>query len=82
MTTTDTKLQIAEPYFTPEQVAEHLQVSKDTILRLFANRDGVIDVAPPSTTPQFRRRRRPKRSLRISQSALERFLHEPKTKSR
>jgi hypothetical protein len=78
----DTKLQIAEPYFTPEQVAEHLQISKDTAIRLFANRDGVIDVAPPPSTPQFRRRRRPKRSLRISKSALDMFLREQQPRSR
>jgi hypothetical protein len=77
----DTK-PIAEPYFTVEAVAEHLQISKDTTVRLFADRPGVIDVAPPPTTPQFRRRRRPKRHLRISQSALERFLREQKPKTR
>lgn len=81
MTVTDTKL-IAEPYFTVEAIAEHLSISKDTVIRLFADRPGVIDVAPPPSTTQFRRRRRPKRNLRIPQSALDRFLREQRPKGR
>jgi len=53
------------PYFTSEQVAKILQVSTDTVYRLFEGKAGVLDFGFPE-----RRSKRIRRMLRIPPSAL------------
>jgi len=52
-------------YFTSEQVAKILQVSTDTVYRLFEGKAGVLDLGFPE-----RRNKRIRRMLRIPPSAL------------
>jgi len=57
-------------FFTVEEVAKMLKVSRDTITRRFESEPGVIDLGTPT-----RRCKRRYRVLRIPASALNRFLH-------
>lgn len=58
-----------EQYLTVAEVAEMLDVSRDTVRRMFANEPGVVNVGP-----QRSRTGRPYRVLRIPRSVLERVL--------
>jgi predicted ArsR family transcriptional regulator len=58
-----------EQYLTVAEVAKMLDVSKDTVRRMFTEEPGVIDVGA-----QRRRASRPYRILRIPRSVLERVL--------
>ena len=64
-------------YLTPEEVAETLGVSVNTVIRRFGERDGVIDLG--SQTSCHKRR---KRMLRISSAALDRYLEEKQVAKR
>jgi hypothetical protein len=57
-----------EDVFTVAEVAEKLQVKRDTVRRLFVNEPGVIVISFP------RRGRRAYRTLRIPQTVLRRVL--------
>ena len=54
-----------QQYFTSEQVAKILQVSTDTVYRLFEGKAGVLDFGFPE-----RRSKRIRRMLRIPPSAV------------
>jgi Helix-turn-helix domain len=54
---------------TVKEVANILRVSDDTVVRLFACVEGVIDLGSPET-----RRKQGYRVLRIPKTAVERFL--------
>jgi len=54
---------------TVKEVANILRVSDDTVVRLFARVEGVIDLGSPET-----RRKRRYRVLRIPKTVVERFL--------
>ena len=58
-----------EQYLTVAEVAQMLDVSRDTVRRMFAAEPGVINVGP-----QRRRASRPYRVLRIPRCVLERIL--------
>ena len=58
-----------EEYLTVAEVAEMLDVSRDTVRRIFAMEPGVIDLASHGN-----RTGRPYRTLRIPRSTLERVL--------
>jgi hypothetical protein len=64
-------------YLTVAQAATSLSVSEDTVLRLFAARDGVIDLGTPETL-----HKRKKRLLRISRQAFERFISDRQVRLR
>lgn len=56
-----------EPFFTPKEIAEHLKLSTDKVIRLFEKEPGVM-VIENRGTPWKRRYR----TLRIPVSVLER----------
>lgn len=58
-------------FYTPAEVAAILKVSRDTIIRKFADRPGVIDMGSPENG-----RKRQYRTLRIPDEALQRFIVE------
>jgi DNA-binding transcriptional regulator LsrR (DeoR family) len=58
-----------EQYLTVAEVAKMLDVSRDTVRRMFAKEPGVINLGP-----QRRRASRRYRILRIPRSVLERVL--------
>jgi hypothetical protein len=62
---------VFEEFFTVSEVAEILKASPDTVIRRFDGRPGVIDLGSPELTHKRRYR-----ELRISRSALERFIRE------
>jgi hypothetical protein len=62
---------ILEEFFTVKEVASILKTSPDSILRKFAGRPGVIDLGSNETVHKRRYR-----ELRITRSALERFIRE------
>jgi len=61
-----------EPLFTPQQVADHLQLDVSTVRRLFADRPGVVAIGRPAS----RRGQRSYTSIRIGLSVLRDFLAE------
>lgn len=61
----------SEEYFTAAEVAERLKLSKQTIIRLFENRPGVLKIGHGET--RFTRRHW---TLRIPREALEKFVIE------
>jgi hypothetical protein len=61
-------MQIPE-YLTPQEVADILKVSHDTVVRKFQSQSGVIDLGSRET--RFKRRYR---VLRIPRETLERFI--------
>ena len=56
-------------YLTPQQVAEELKISTDTVMRRFSKEPGVLDLGTPETCHQRRYR-----VLRIPRSALDRVI--------
>jgi hypothetical protein len=58
-------------YFTPQQIAELLKVSVDTVVRKFENRPGVLNLG--SAESRFTRRYR---TIRIPRTAFEAFVTE------
>jgi len=58
-----------DQYLTVAEVAQMLDVSRDTVRRMFAGEPGVINVGP-----QGKRASRPYRVLRSPRSVLERVL--------
>jgi Helix-turn-helix domain len=63
-------MQVPE-YLTPEEAAEILRVSPDTIMRKFEHRAGVIDLGSGET--RFKRRYR---VLRIPRETFEKYILE------
>jgi hypothetical protein len=61
----------AEEYLTPQEIAELLKVSTDTVVRKFENRKGVLDLG--SSESRFTRRYR---VLRIPRRVFETYLIE------
>jgi len=64
-------------YFTSDQVAKILQVSTDTVYRLFEGKAGVLDFGFPE-----RRSKRIRRMLRIPPSALRLIQAQFQSKAR
>jgi len=62
---------VQSEYLTPEQIATMLAVSVDTVLRQFADREGVIDLGVPE-----RMHKRRKRMIRIPRHVLDQYLAE------
>ena len=62
---------IAPEYLTPQEVADILRVSAETVVRIFNCREGVIDLGSPETM-----HKRKYRVLRISREALDRYILE------
>jgi hypothetical protein len=58
-------------YLTPQQVAEELSISTDTVMRRFSKEPGVLDLGTPETCHQRRHR-----VLRIPRSTLDRVIQE------
>jgi len=58
---------------TPTEVAELLKVSRDSVLRWFGSRPGIIDLG---SQEHMRRHKRRYRIIRIPRVELERFLRE------
>lgn len=65
-----------EQYLTVAEVAEMLDVSSDTVRRVFADEPGVINIGPRNRGAD-----RPYRILRIPRAVLERFLAERAVKA-
>lgn len=61
-------IQAVERHYTPDQVAELWHVSRRTVYRMFRDQPGVLAISLPS----IRAAKKPRITLRISQSALER----------
>jgi hypothetical protein len=59
---------MAEEFYTPAEVAAMLKVSRDTVLRKFADYPGVIDLGSPESG-----RKRQYRTLRIPHHVFEKF---------
>lgn len=64
-------LQTSQEYLTVAEVAAVLKTSKDTVLRRFAGRAGVLNLGTPETLHKRRYR-----SLRIPRTALNEFIVE------
>jgi hypothetical protein len=62
---------LGEPFYTPQQIAEHLQVSVATARRLFQDESGVIKLGDSNP-----RGRRGYVTIRIPASVLRRVLRE------
>lgn len=58
-----------ERYYSPEEIAELLNVSTDTVLRRFSSEQGVVDLGSPE-----KMHKRRYRVLRIPESVLVRYL--------
>jgi hypothetical protein len=58
-------------FYTPSEVAEILKVSRDTVIRKFSGRAGVIDIGRSENG-----RKHQYRTLRIPKEALGRFIVE------
>jgi hypothetical protein len=58
-------------YYTADQLAGRFLVHKDTIIKLFEHRPGVIDLGTRETRSKRRRR-----VLRIPRATVEKFLIE------
>lgn len=63
-------MMLEQEFFTVDEVAKMLKVSRDTVSRRFENEPGVIDLGVPT-----RRYKRRYRVLRIPAAVLNRFLH-------
>jgi hypothetical protein len=61
----------SEEYFTAVEVAERLKLSKQTIIKLFENRPGVLKIGHGES--RFKRRHW---TLRIPREALDKFVIE------
>lgn len=61
----------SEEYFTAIEVAERLKLSKQTIIKLFENRPGVLKIGHGES--RFKRRHW---TLRIPREALDKFVIE------
>jgi hypothetical protein len=61
----------SEEYFTSIEVAERLKLSKQTIIKLFENRPGVLKIGHGES--RFKRRHW---TLRIPREALDKFVIE------
>jgi hypothetical protein len=61
---------LLERYFTPPQIADLLQLSTDTVIRMFENEPGVLVVGDAEGT----RGKRRYRTLRVPESVLQRVL--------
>jgi AcrR family transcriptional regulator len=59
-----------QEFFTIDEIAKMLKVSRGTVSRRFENEPGVIDLGSPG-----RRHKRRYRVLRIPAAVLNRFLH-------
>ena len=59
-----------DPVFTVDEVALLLKLSRDTVIKIFGDEAGVIDMGSPFTTKRARRYR----VLRIPQSVINRVL--------
>jgi Fic family protein len=59
-----------QEFFTLDEIAKLLKVSRETVSRHFENEPGVIDLGSPE-----RRHKRRYRVLRIPATVLNRFLH-------
>lgn len=70
---TTTAKPLTEEYFSADQVAHALGLSRWTIVRRFEKFPGVIDVGSPE-----RCHKRRYRVLRIPRSALQQFIHHHK----
>jgi AraC-like DNA-binding protein len=64
-------------YLTVEEVATVLNVSRNTVTRLFEHMEGVIDLGTPEKMHKRRRR-----ILRISRRTLNRFIAERQVQAR
>jgi hypothetical protein len=64
-------------YLTPQQVADALAVSVDTVTRQFGGMEGVIDLGTPETMHKRR-----KRVLRIPRRTLDSFIAERQVRHR
>jgi hypothetical protein len=60
-----------DEYLTPQEVADILKISRDTVIRKFKSRPGVLDFG--SSESRFKRRYR---VFRIPRQTLERFIIE------
>ena len=63
-------LQSLGPYFTPAQISAMLQLSTDTVIRMFEREAGVLVVGDVEGT----RGKRRYRTLRVPESVLQRVL--------
>jgi hypothetical protein len=59
-----------DPVYTVDEVAAMLKVSRWTVIRIFADEPGVVDIGSPVTTKRARRYR----VLRIPVSVINRVL--------
>jgi hypothetical protein len=59
----------SEPYYTPAEIAERLQLSVDTVIRLFEHEPGIFIYEKPRS-----KQKRRYRTLRIPNSVLVRLL--------
>ena len=64
----------AEEHFTPQEVGKTLKMDPQTVVRLFRGQPGVIEFGSNETM-----HKRKRKFLRISKSALERFLEKQRT---
>ncbi|HEY7097008.1 MAG TPA: hypothetical protein VH437_09810 [Terriglobales bacterium] len=61
-----------ERHYSVAQVAELWSCSDETVRRLFQGEPGVIEICNPTLLPKRKRQREPRKTLKISASALER----------
>ena len=64
----------AEEHFTPQEIGKTLKMDPQTVVRLFRGQPGVIEWGSDE-----RLHKRKRKFLRISKSALERFLAKQRT---
>ena len=60
---------LSDEYLTPEQVAQRLSISRDTVIARFANHPDCIDLGTPET-----RTKRRYRILRIPRETVDQFI--------
>lgn len=68
-------MQLISEYFTPQETAEILKVSTDTVIKRFEHRSGVINLG----TSESRLKRR-MRMLRIPREVLEAYIIETRVR--
>jgi hypothetical protein len=64
-------------FYSVNQVAELLQIGRDTVIRIFANQPGVLVLGSVETT----RQRRKYRTLRIPATVLQRYINRHSVKN-
>jgi hypothetical protein len=69
----EARMELLTEMYTATEVAEMLKISRDTVIRWFRGRPGVIDLGSPE---DVRKRKRRYAILRIPRVELERFLKE------